>query len=609
MFDKLLNKIGCGDLFLHPIFVSFHNQLTSRFADMVNFSAFTSFATTVRSLLVLFLLALRLSAAAQAPAWQSAQAMASATAAANNPYSEVTATAVDAAGNVYLAGNFKNTVVLGSTTLTSLGNGDVFVAKFNPTSKQFVWALRAGGLGSDAANALAVSGTSVYVAGGFASSMAGFGTTTLTNADFRGGYYDVFVAKLTDAGNTGSFVWAQRAGYLGNDGVTALGVNGTSVYVAGAFTTSVATFGTTTLGSAGNDDAFVAKLTDAGSMGSFVWAQRAGGAGFDYAKALAVSGTSVYVAGNFTSPTADFGANILTNANSQYEDVFVVKLTDAGSTGSFAWAQRAGGTGSENATALALSGASVYVAGNFTSATANFSAVSLANIGSDDVFVAKLMDAGSTSSFAWAQRAGGIGSDYANAVAVSGTSVYVAGSFTAPAASFGATALTGAGSLDAFVTKLIDAGSTGSFAWAQQAGGVGNDVASTLAMHGTSVYAAGYFNSPTISFGSTTLSNANPSTNLGFLASLTDATPTATTPAAGPREPAQLFPNPARHTATLRLPTGTVPAPLVLTDALSRAVRRYPAPAGPEAALDLTGVPAGLYLLHGAGPAQRLAVE
>ena len=128
-------------------------------------------------------------------------------------------------------------------------------------------------------------------------------------------------------------------------------------------------------------------------------------------------------------------------------------------------------------------------------------------------------------------------------------------------------------------------------------------------MHGTSVYAAGYFNSPTISFGSTTLSNANPSTNLGFLASLTDATPTATTPAAGPREPAQLFPNPARHTATLRLPTGTVPAPLVLTDALSRAVRRYPAPAGPEAALDLTGVPAGLYLLHGAGPAQRLAVE
>ena len=34
MFDKLLNKIGCGDLFLHPIFVSFHNQLTSRFAKL-----------------------------------------------------------------------------------------------------------------------------------------------------------------------------------------------------------------------------------------------------------------------------------------------------------------------------------------------------------------------------------------------------------------------------------------------------------------------------------------------------------------------------------------------------------------------------------------------
>ena len=96
---------------------------------------------------------------------------------------------------------------------------------------------------------------------------------------------------------------------------------------------------------------------------------------------------------------------------------------------------------------------------------------------------------------------------------------------------------------------------------------------------------------------------------LGFLASLTDPTLTATTAAAGPREPAALFPNPARHAATLRLPAGTAPAPLVLTDALGRPVRRYPAPAGPEATLDLRGLPAGLYLLRGAGPAQRLAVE
>ena len=94
-------------------------------------------------------MALRLPAAAQVPAWQSARAVAVATAASTNNYSEVTATAVDAAGNVYLAGNFTNTVVLGGTTLTSLGSYDVFMAKFNPASNQFVWAQRAGGTGND----------------------------------------------------------------------------------------------------------------------------------------------------------------------------------------------------------------------------------------------------------------------------------------------------------------------------------------------------------------------------------------------------------------------------------------------------------------------------
>ncbi|WP_460549078.1 hypothetical protein [Hymenobacter daeguensis] len=53
-------------------------------------------------LLALLLQALRLPAAAQAPAWQSARAVAVAAAAGVNNYSGVSATAVDAVGNVYL---------------------------------------------------------------------------------------------------------------------------------------------------------------------------------------------------------------------------------------------------------------------------------------------------------------------------------------------------------------------------------------------------------------------------------------------------------------------------------------------------------------------------
>jgi hypothetical protein len=38
--------------------------------------------------------------------------------------------------------------------------------------------------------------------------------------------------------------------------------------------------------------------------------------------------------------------------------------------------------------------------------------------------------------------------------------------------------------------------------------------------------------------------------------------------------------HPARYAATLRLPAGTTPAPLTLTDALGHTVRCYPALAG-----------------------------
>ena len=94
---------------------------------MTPFSSFPFSAALLRTLLAVCLLALRLPAAAQAPTWQSARAVATATAASNFNGSELRATAVDAAGNVYLTGTFRNTVLLGSIALTSEGATDIFV--------------------------------------------------------------------------------------------------------------------------------------------------------------------------------------------------------------------------------------------------------------------------------------------------------------------------------------------------------------------------------------------------------------------------------------------------------------------------------------------------
>jgi hypothetical protein len=564
----------------------------------------------IRALWVFLLFAGRLPVAAQAPVWQSARAVAGAAVITGNLTSVVTAAAVDAAGNVYLAGYFTNTVAVGSTTLASAGDYDVFVAKFSPATNQFVWAQRAGGSGADYATALAVRGANVFVAGHFESPAAGFGATTLANAGVAG-TSDAFAAKLTDAGGTASFAWAQRAGGAENDYADALAASGGSVYVAGGFESPLASFGPVTLANAdagaGSRDAFVAKLTDAGPASSFAWAQRAGGRGHDRATALAVSGAGVYVAGYFAN-TAGFGPVALTSAG--LSDAFVAKLADAGPTGAFVWAARAGGPSYDEAAALDVSGPNVYAAGAFQSAGADFGPAMLTNAGagSTDAFVAKLTDAGSTGGFVWAQRAGGTLFEGATSLAVIGANVFVAGHFESPAAGFGATTLANGGYYDAFVAKLADAGPTGAFAWADRAGGAYNDYAAALATSGASVYAAGYFQSPAASFGPVVLPNPNGTSPLGFLATLTDRTLTAT--AAGrAAAPAQISPNPARRTSTLHGLSGGVAAPLTLTDALGRAVRHYPAPAGGEAVLDLQGVPAGLYLLRGAGAPLRLVVE
>ncbi|MGI4885500.1 MAG: T9SS type A sorting domain-containing protein [Janthinobacterium lividum] len=391
---------------------------------------------------------------------------------ATGDYSSVSATATDDAGNVYLAGNFAGTVSFGPFTLTNAtadGRRDAFVAKWSPATGAFAWAQRAGGPGNDVATALAISGPHVYVAGSFGGPTAAFGPLALANADPSGATRDVFVAGL------------------------------------------------------------------AADTGAFAWAQPAGGPADDYATALAAAGPMVYVAGGFGSATARFGGTALARAGSGGADAFVAALFSLSTEGRFWWAQRAGGAGDDVATAVAVRGASVYVAGRFASATATFGAVVLANAnpnGSHDAFVAKLTDVSFSADFVWAQRAGGAGDDRANALAVSGAGVYVAGEFQGPTASFGGTVLANTTTdnlyYDVFVAKLSDAGPSGAFAWARRAGGPGDDYANALAVRGADVYVAGSFagnvlGNAAATFGGTTFTTAG-LIDL-YVAKLTDAGP------------------------------------------------------------------------------------
>jgi hypothetical protein len=359
------------------------------------------------------------------------------------------ATAVAVSGsNVYVAGVFGGgTATFGAVTLTNLAgattgtNFDGFVAKLTDagTSSSIAWAQQMGSTDFDYCQSLAVSNGNVYVAGWFNGPTAKFGPYQLTNASTNVvGRSDAFVAKLADAGNSGSVAWVQQLGAENDEFAMAVTAQGTSVYVAGIFNSTALTLGGTTLSSAGGAytpaDGFVAKLTDAGSTSTVAWAQRVGGTGADYLEKAVVSGSNLYLAGRFGSPTISFGSTTLTNtgpANS--EEWFLAKMTDAGSTGSFAWAQQPG----QPVSALAASSPAVYVA----SSTGN-------------PLVAQYTDAGPSAALAWTQRENS-GSAGAAALALSGTTVYVLGTASLPA-TFGTrtlTSATGSGS-GAFLAAL-----------------------------------------------------------------------------------------------------------------------------------------------------------
>ncbi|QDV73364.1 Beta-propeller repeat protein [Planctomycetes bacterium K2D] len=145
----------------------------------------------------------------------------------------------DGLGNVYLSG-----YTSGSLGGPNAGGGDAFVSKYDAAGT-LQWTQQLGTASSDEAYGVSADGLgNVYIAG---STWGSLGRT-------HPGNNDAFVSKY-DA--SGTLLWTQQLGTVGNDearGVSADGFG--NVYLSGA------TNGSLGGPSAGNHDAFVAKISD-----------------------------------------------------------------------------------------------------------------------------------------------------------------------------------------------------------------------------------------------------------------------------------------------------------------------------------------------------------
>jgi hypothetical protein len=533
---------------------------------------------------------------APAQSWQSAVALPGS--------SRVSALVADGAGGYVVTGDFSATLTLGSFVLTSSSN-DIFVARLS-TAGTWTQAVAAGGAGSRTVRALALDlNGGVVVAGSFSSATATIGAATLTNLS-TSGTEDIFVARLSAAGQ-----WTQavRAGGPGIDAVNGLVVNPTNgtATVAGSFVGGSSTFGPRTLTGASSNALYVARLNSAGTWTQAVGVVSSGAPNAASGVALDAAGNAVVSGYRFGGGSVQFGSITL---NSSSTVAFVARLNAAGTWTQAVQATTAGGFIGGGPVAVDAND-NVVLAGNFRNGPATFGPYTLTYTPDfDNMYVARLSSAG-----VWTQAAQVVdcGRSFPNSLSLAADgSVWVAGQFGSPLARFGPTTLTNpstaptppstALTVDVFVARLSAAGT---WTYAAQAGGLQDDYPTAVLLDGSRVLVAGAFGPAPASFGALTLTT--PASATGFIAGLGGGLlPTASGSAAS----LTLAPNPA--TATTRLTLSADPAPrlVVLLDALGREVRRQPVPAQATAAeVNLTGLVAGLYVVRCGLATRRLVVE
>ena len=403
------------------------------------------------------------------------------------------AIALDAAGNVYVAGatpslNFPD--VPGESRVVS--GSDVFVAKVYAQGN-LAYAAYLGGSGDDTATGIAVDGTSghAYVTG--STNSADFPVTSGAYQTSLAGGFDAFVAKLHPDGSA-----LEYSTYLGGAGLDighAIAVMAGSAYITGSTESDdfPATPGAFQRAKAGEGDAFVAKLNAGGTaleFATYLGGPRASGDAAVFSVGLAIDADAegnVYVGGNTTSPhfpVTPGACQPVIGGGDGMTDGFAVKLNPAGSA--LVYATYLGGSGSDSISALAVGDdGSLYVTGSTTSADFPVTPGAYRTFlsGPVDAFAARLNAQGSA--LVYAAYLGGSGVDSGRGIRVDADgNAYVAGETASadyPVTPGAAQRVHGGGS-DAFVTVLNPAGSA--LLYSTFLGGAEPDGAAGIALNG-----------------------------------------------------------------------------------------------------------------------------
>ena len=409
-------------------------------------------------------------------------------------------------------------------------------------SRSILWVQQAGGTKHDKIRGIAVDNEgNCYVTGEFTET-AQFADKTVTSR----GSMDFVLAKYNPQGK---LLWLQTAGGTKIDRGYGVAVDqaGNS-YVTGHFQSPTFQIGDKTFKNQGDYDYFIAKYSPTGKL---LWAESAGGVGYDYGHGIAVTPAGdCYVAATFAGAVT-FGDSQSKNkkgssmcvaryntdgkllwsqlagnglrqsghqiavdqlgncylcglitgvvqldgqhvgTDTKIQDIFLAKLSPAGK---LVWSANSGGEANGLSTGVAVDkSGNCYLTGMFKN-EARFGKTTLNSVGEYDIFVARINADGSP---AWAYTGGGKKIDYGLGIAVDQAgNCYVTGEFTDDVKFMGKH-LTKLGGRDLFITRFSP---EGKLDWLEMMGGARSDLSYAIAVdHNNNCFVSGAF-SPTTQY-------------------------------------------------------------------------------------------------------------